>query len=211
MRHATWYFDFLSPYAYLQLKQMDQLPRDVAVTFQPVLFAGLLNHWGQLGPVEIPGKKVHTMLVTHWRAQSKGIAFRPPPRVPFNPLAVLRLAIALGASRETVTQIFDHIWAEGHDGQDEGSLDGLAEKLGVADWRGETARAAVKAQLRTNTEAAIAAGVFGVPTFVIEGQMFWGDDSFELMCDWLADPGVLDNDEVRRLLALDAGAERKRG
>ncbi|MEO1458067.1 MAG: DsbA family protein, partial [Pseudomonadota bacterium] len=85
-RAADWYFDFISPYAYLQFARLPELPDDVTVTLRPVLFAGLLEHWGQLGPAEIPMKRVHTGMVTRWRAEARGLPFRPPPRHPFNPL-----------------------------------------------------------------------------------------------------------------------------
>ena len=59
-RTALWHFDFVSPYAYLQFRQLDRLPDDLEVLFRPVLFAGLLDHWKQLGPAEIPAKKAST-------------------------------------------------------------------------------------------------------------------------------------------------------
>ena len=90
VRRAEWFFDFISPYAYLQFHQLRRLPDDIDVRFRPVLFAGLLNHWGQLGPAEILAKKRHTFLLTRWRAQKLGLPFRPPPRHPFNPLTLLR-------------------------------------------------------------------------------------------------------------------------
>lgn len=210
MRQAIWYFDFISPYAYLQFHQMTRLPGDVEVAYRPVLFAGLLNHWGQLGPAEIPTKKSHTFLLTQWRAQKAGLAFKAPPRHPFNPLTVLRLAIAKGSDRATVGTIFDHIWGSGHDGQDPASLTALAVKLGVDDIVAATGDQAVKDTLRQNTEAAVAAGVYGVPSFLVDGTLFWGDDMFDMMLEWLADPAVLENPEAQRIMALEPAAERKK-
>ena len=71
MRQADWFFDYISPYAYLQFHQLRALPKDVEVTLRPVLFAGLLNAWGQLGPAEIPAKKAHTFLLCQWRARAE--------------------------------------------------------------------------------------------------------------------------------------------
>lgn len=210
MRRALWHFDFVSPYAYLQFRQLDRLPDDVALVFRPVLFAGILAHWKQLGPAEIPGKKASTFLLTRWRAQKRGVPFRAPPRMPFNPLTLLRLAIALGGGRDIVATIFDHVWAEGRDGQAPESIAALAEKLGVDDVPALIDDPAVKATLRANTEAAIAAGVFGVPSFEIDGHVFWGDDMFELMLEWLDDPALLDDAETRRIMTLAPAAERRR-
>ena len=210
MRQADWFFDVISPYAYLQFRQLHRLPDDVEVRFRPVLFAGLLNHWGQLGPAEIEAKKRHTFLLTRWRAQKLGLPFKAPPRHPFNPLTLLRLAIALGSDSAAIGVIFDHIWADGQDGQDPDSLARLAEKLGIDDLAAATSDAAVKDQLRLNTEAAVSNGVYGVPTFMIEGQIFWGDDMFELMLEWLNGSPVMAELESQRIMALPPASERKR-
>jgi len=210
MRQADWFFDVISPYAYLQFRQLHRLPDDVQVRFRPVLFAGLLNHWGQLGPAEIEAKKRHTFLLTRWRAQKLELPFKAPPRHPFNPLTLLRLAIALGSDSAAIGVIFDHIWADGQDGQDPDSLAHLAEKLGIDDLAAVTNDAAVKDQLRLNTEAAVLNGVYGVPTFLIEDQIFWGDDMFELMLEWLNGSPFMGEPESRRIMALPPASERKR-
>lgn len=57
MTKAKWYFDFISPFAYLQLARFSQLPADLDITPVPVVFSALLKHWGQLGPAEIPPKR----------------------------------------------------------------------------------------------------------------------------------------------------------
>ena len=68
MRHADWYFDFISPFAYLQNAVFYHLPDDLEVTRKPVLFAGLLGHWEHKGPAEIPRKRVFTLRHTKWLA-----------------------------------------------------------------------------------------------------------------------------------------------
>lgn len=209
MRQADWFFDFISPYAYLQFRQMDRLGPDVSVRLRPVLFAGLLNHWGQLGPAEILAKKRHTFLLTRWRAQKLDLPFRPPPRHPFNSLTLLRLALAKDCDHDAVGIIFDHIWAEGQDGQAPESILALAEKLGIADVAAATGTDTVKAALRENTEFAAENGVYGVPSFLIEGQLFWGDDMFDMMLEWLDNPAMLEDAESQRIMALPPAAERK--
>jgi len=210
VRQADWYFDFISPYAYLQFHRMDRLPADVVVNYRPVLFAGLLNHWGQLGPAEIPNKKTHTFLLSRWRAEKLGLPFKAPPRHPFNPLMVLRLAIAMNATRGAIGAIFDHIWADGLDAQAPDSMMALAEKLGVDDISSVTGAQVVKDQLRANTQEAVARGVYGVPTFASEDHLFWGDDMFDMMLEWLVDPAILDEPEARRMAMLPPAAERPR-
>ena len=87
-----WYFDFISPFAYLQWMVLRRDHADLDINPKPLLFAGLLKHWGQLGPAELPGKRVHTYRLVLWQARQMGIALRFPPAHPFNPLPALRLA-----------------------------------------------------------------------------------------------------------------------
>ena len=105
--------------------------------------------------------------------------------------------------------IFRHIWAEGNDGQDPESLAALATSLGVEDLEARVGEAAVKQQLHANTEEAIERGVFGVPTFVVGEELFWGEDSTGMMLDYLADPELFQSREFERLDNLPAAAQRK--
>ena len=127
---ADWYFDFISPYAYLQLASFERLPPDLEVRLRPVLFAGLLGHWDNMGPAEIPAKRRQTYRYCHWLAGKRGVPFKAPPRHPFNPLAILRLALVLGAEREPVRRIFHHVWGAGHDGQDPEAVEFFSELWG---------------------------------------------------------------------------------
>ncbi len=208
-RQADWYFDFVSPYAYLQLEAFDRLPDDLEVTMRPVLFAGLLGHWENKGPAEIPAKRRQTYRHCHWLASKRGVPFKTPPRHPFNPLAVLRLAVALEAEPAVVRAIFRHIWADGHDGQNPESLGALARALGVGDVAARIGDPAVKDRLRRNTDEAIARGVFGIPTFVIEDELFWGQDVTGMMLDYLRDPELFRRGDLARLGDLPIAAERK--
>ncbi len=207
--HADWYFDVVSPYAYLQFATFDRLPSDVQVQIKPVLFAGLLGAWDNMGPAEIPAKRRQTYRYCHWLAAKRGIPFKTPPRHPFNPLAVLRLAVALGAEPKVVGTIFRHIWGAGHDGQDPESLAALAAALGVGDFEARVSDPAVKRQLRANTDEAIARGVFGVPSFAIGEEIFWGEDATGMMLDFLADPELFRRGDLGRLRDLPAAAQRK--
>ena len=206
---ADWYFDVVSPFAYLQFESFHRLPRDLAITLKPVLFAGLLGHWEHKGPAEIPAKRRQTYRYCHWLAGQRGIPFKAPPRHPFNPLTVLRLAIALDAAPEAVGAIFRHIWAEGKDGQDPDSLAALAASLGVEDLEARVSDPAVKQHLRANTDEAIAHGVFGIPTFVIGEEVFWGDDQTGMMLEFLGDPEAFRRGEFERIRDLPVAAARK--
>ena len=207
MRAAAWYFDFVSPFSYLCFERLRELPADVAIEFRPVLFAGLLNHWGQKGPAELASKRRYTYRWTHWWAQRLGIPFRYPAGHPFNPLHHLRLAIACACTPEAIRRIFEALWTTGGDAADPAAFAQLARSLGV-----DAARLGdpeIKDTLRRNTEQAAARGVFGVPTFEVEGELFWGADSIDFVRAFLADPSVVRNDEMRRLDGLPVAAVRK--
>jgi 2-hydroxychromene-2-carboxylate isomerase len=196
-----WYFDFVSPYSYFAQHRLKELPGPVA--YKPVLFAGLLNHWGQKGPAEIPAKRKWTYRSCVWTARTLGIPFRFPTLHPFNPLPHLRLALACDCAPQAVHRIFDFVWTTGEDAADPTRFAALCDELKVR----QTQLAEVKDLLRKNTDEAMARGVFGVPSFVIRDEVFWGADSIEFAKAFLADPRTLD-DEMRRVDSLPAGAKR---
>jgi 2-hydroxychromene-2-carboxylate isomerase len=207
MRTATWYFDFISPFAHIGLHRLKELPSDLSIEYRPVLFAAMLNHWGQKGPAELPTKRRYSYRWSHWWAHSLGIPLRYPAAHPFNPLHHLRLAIACGAKPDAVRKIFDSIWTTGAEASDPARFAALAKGLGVSKDALESAE--VKNTLRQNTEAAIQRGVFGVPTFDVDGELFWGADSIEFLKDFLANSSVIRNPEMQRLDELPVAAARK--
>jgi 2-hydroxychromene-2-carboxylate isomerase len=204
----SWVFDVISPFAYLSLKELSRLPPDVEVEFVPVLFAGLLNHFGQVGNAEIEAKRQFTYRFVLWRAMSLGIAMRMPPAHPFNPLQALRLIVAAGSNRRAVETVFDAVFLRGRDVTDPATIADLGHRLNVADPERVLNDATVKQKLRTNTDWAILRGVFGVPTFVIRDQIFWGHDSLDMTIDYLRDPRQFENPEMERIRSLPVGVVR---
>ena len=210
MMRADWYFDFISPFSYLQLARIHDLRQRIDITPIPIVFGAVLAHHGQLGPAEIRGKREFTYRFVQWTAERDNVAFRFPPAHPFNPIAALRLAIAAGTSWDAIGAIFDHIWKHGRAGDGIGALADVARAIGVDDAETAVAREDIKTALRANTEAALAAGVFGVPTLRIGGELFWGYDATAMIEDWLAQPERFDSPEYRRIAALPRAIERKR-
>ena len=207
MRAAIWYFDFVSPFAYICLHRLKELPPDLSIEYRPVLFAGLLNHWGQKGPAELPTKRRYTYRWSYWWALSLGIPLRYPAAHPFNPLHYLRLAIACKSKPEAVRTIFAAIWTTGADAADPGRFSALLKELEISPE--DLEKPEIKNSLRKNTDEAAQRGVFGVPTFEIEGELFWGADSIEFLVDFLANPAAVHNVEIRRLDTLPVSAARK--
>ena len=204
--HADWYFDFISPFAYLQWPRVRALP---GVRYRPVLLAGLLNHHGQKGPAELPAKRLFTYRHVQWKAERAGIPLRFPPAHPFNPLPALRLCLHAGASAEAIEAIFDHLWRDGLPGDDARSLEPVARRLGIEDVQAALGDPAAKAALQANFDEAIARGVFGVPTLVSGDALYWGEDATAMFEDMRADPGRLARGEMARLADLPIGASRR--
>jgi len=130
-----------------------------------------------------------------------------PARHPFNPLSTLRLLVALGAGRSQVEQAFDFIYEQGRD--PERDWRGLCDALHVTDADALVADPAVKQRLIANTEQAADAGVFGVPTFIVRGELFWGADTIEWMNAFVDDPGMFERGEMSRAAQIEFGVHRK--
>ncbi|HEX7891257.1 MAG TPA: 2-hydroxychromene-2-carboxylate isomerase [Ramlibacter sp.] len=184
MKHITFYFDFLSPYAYLAFEKLPEALKGASygVDYRPVLFAGFLKHHGQLGPAEIPPKRDWTYRQVLWLAHAHGIPLQLPAAHPFNPLGVLRLALACGneglVNRHVAETVFRHVWRGGADAADPQRLQELRAQLQP---QRDPASEEVKAELKANTDAAIAKGLFGVPTCEVEGRLFWGLDGLPML------------------------------
>ena len=207
-RRAAWYFDFISPFAYLQWQRLRTLAGRLALEPRPIVLAAILTERGQKGPAEIPAKRVFTYQYVQWRAQAQGIALRFPPAHPFNPIAALRLCVACGCSADAVSAIYAHVWRDGRAGDTAEALAPVAAKLGIADVASAIAAPEVKANLREHTDAALRDGVFGVPTVRLDGRLFWGDDATPMLEAYLADPSWFESDEMKRIAGLPVAASR---
>jgi 2-hydroxychromene-2-carboxylate isomerase len=190
MKHITFYLDFISPYAYLAFEKLPValMGHSYSVTYKPILFAALLKHHGQLGPAEMPGKRDWTYRQVLWQAHTQGVELQLPASHPFNPIGLLRLAVASQAqglpNRYVCETLFRHVWCGGAEAGDPARLAALTAQLqptrSVQDI-------AVKDQLKAHTDEAIGLGVFGVPTFVVDDKLFWGFDALPMLQAYLSD------------------------
>jgi 2-hydroxychromene-2-carboxylate isomerase len=207
MKQIDWYFDFISPFSYLQSELLHSLPGDVTITFRPVLFAGLLSHWENKGPAEIVPKRLWTFEHCAWLAHKHGIPMTMPPHHPFNPLPLLRLCIALGSTQDVVHRLFRYVWREGKLPTDEAHWTALLSELGATPDMLDAPE--VKQQLRSNGEMAIAANVFGVPTAVMDNRCFWGLDSTDMLVAYLRGDPFFRSDLLRQAQTLPQGVQRQ--
>lgn len=185
MKQLVFHFNVVSPYAWLAFQRLPQVLEgfSVNVEYRPVLLAGLLQHWGSKGPAEIEPKRQWTFRHVHWLAGQQGTPLDTPAVHPFNPLPLLRLALACGPNRRVVGTLFRHVWVGGADAVAPARVAALTAALAP---QRDPNGAEVKAELRAATEAAAAAGVFGVPTVECEGRLFWGLDGLPMLRDALA-------------------------
>jgi 2-hydroxychromene-2-carboxylate isomerase len=192
MKRITFWFDVVSPFAYLAFERLPQALEGLSygVEYRPILFAGLLGHWGQKGPAEIEPKRAWTFRHVAWLAAQQGTPIATPATHPFNPLPLLRLAVACGqggaCNRRVAEALFRHVWQGGTDAidaTDAARLEALSAQLMPA--RHPQADD-VKAELRASTDAAVAQGVFGVPSYGIDGRVLWGLDALPMLRDALA-------------------------
>ena len=202
---VDWYFDFISPFAYLQHYRLSRKHPDIRLNPIPVLFGALLQAHGHKGPAEIPRKRTMTYRHCQWLAEESGTPLKFPPEHPYRPLPVLRLCIAAGSTPTAVDRIFGAIWAEGRNPADPEVLISLGHEIGLDDPVAAVQSDEVKSRLRKNTETAVELGVFGVPTMSIGDALFWGYDMTDLALAYLEDPGLFDSGEYSRLAELPNG------
>jgi 2-hydroxychromene-2-carboxylate isomerase len=212
MTHITFWFDFISPYAYLAFEKLPEVLKGLSyrVDYRPVLFAGLLKQHGQKGPAEIAPKRDWTYRQVLWLGHAHGIPIQLPAAHPFNPLGLLRLALACGegglVNRYVAEAVFRHVWRSGADAA---SARRLAELRAQLEPLHDPAGEAVKAQLKANTDEAIARGLFGVPTCETEGRLFWGFDGLPMLREYLDGGDWFATPAWQQAASLPSGQTRK--
>jgi 2-hydroxychromene-2-carboxylate isomerase len=209
------HFDLLSPYAYLAWTQIHALAARHGRSVEPipVLFAALLNAHGQKGPAEIPAKRVYVFKDALRTAHRLGVPLAPPPSHPFNPLLALRVAslpMSGEARRALVDGLFAATWGSGPGVTEPEVVASIARAAGLD---GEQAvrdanSMEAKDRVRRQTEEAIAAGVFGVPAMLVDGELFWGLDSFPNLERFLEGRDPIDLGALARWAGTPATARR---
>ena len=197
MREIHFYFDVISPYAWLAFKALPATLEGIEhrVHYHPVVFGAMLKHHGQLGPAELPGKRDWTYRQVLWLAKQQGTELQMPASHPFNSLALQRMAAATSPdgkpSRDVVEAIFKHVWCSGLEAADEARIAELQKHLtqlvqfAEPGFQIDIQSPEVKQQLLQQTQAAIDLGLFGVPSMVVDGQVFWGQDALPMLRAYL--------------------------
>jgi 2-hydroxychromene-2-carboxylate isomerase len=178
------YFDYVSPYAYVAWGQIHALAARTrrGVEAVPVVFGALLSAHGTKGPAEVPAKRAYLIGDVYRKARHAGLPLVLPPAHPFNPLLALRvssLPMEHAARRHLVDALFAAAWGTGGGAETAEQVAAAACRAGLDGDALVTAAGTTetKARLRAQTEEAIALGIFGVPTAVADGELFWGVDA----------------------------------
>ncbi|KPK17379.1 MAG: hypothetical protein AMJ62_01665 [Myxococcales bacterium SG8_38] len=213
-RRLYFHFDYISPYSYLAWRRLDEVARrhDLRVEVRPTLLAALLDHWGHKGPAEIPPKRAYMFKDCIRTAAAWNVPLAPPFSHPFNPLAPLR-ATLLEMDDETrqalVTRLFSATWAESLDVGSAQVVARICAETGVPDALRRIQDPAVKLRLHDASNEAIQLGVFGVPTMIVGGELFWGADSFAHLERYLDGRDPVRAEDVQEWIAVSATAHRK--
>ncbi len=199
------HFDYISNNAYLAWLELPKLAARYGRRIEPVptLFAGLLGAHGQLGPAEIPAKAAWMFRNTLRKAALLGVPLNAPVHHPFNPLLALRVSSVPASEAErarAITALFDAVWVQREHVSEPATVARVLRAVGLDGARlvAEASAEPAKARLRADTDAAIARGVFGVPTMLVGDELFWGYDDFPMLELHLAGRDPLAPDAVAR-------------
>lgn len=210
------YFDPISPYAWLastRLKEIEQ-QTGAQIIVKPILFAGLLKAHGNIGPAEIAAKRIYTFRDVMRRANALGLRMESVPNHPFNPLLALRVCTVfedVADRRKVALALLDAGWSEGHDITSEATVRDVVTRCGYDDDLAIKAASdpIIKQALIDNTNAAIEIGIFGVPTFRIDNEIFWGEDRIGELLNYMNGQRI-DEAKLQGILAREAAVHRKR-
>lgn len=210
---VEFYFDPVSPYAWLGAEQIDGITEvGGQIVCRPILLAALLNENATKGPAEVPAKRAYVFQDVMRQAKRLDLPFVGPPSHPFNPLAALRAIHAIENEAQQLMlarRLLAAVWREGIDVGDPRGLHAVLTHCG---FDADAVCAAsvipeVKLRLRNTTQHAIDVGIFGVPTFRLRDELFWGSDRVDAVI-WTLKGGTIDQAFYEDVLARPVAAVR---
>jgi 2-hydroxychromene-2-carboxylate isomerase len=188
-RTVEFYFDVGSPAAHIAWHRLPKVFEGKArIAYRPVLLGGVFQATGNQSPAMVPAKGKYMFADLARYARRDGIPFQNNPFFPINTLMLMRGAVGLQMQDEArmvryVDAMFRAIWVEGKNMNDPAVVGAVLQQAGFdsAQLLALTADPAVKERLKTATQEAVERGVFGAPTFFVDGEMYWGQDRIDFI------------------------------
>lgn len=187
---VQFFFDVGSPAAYIAWKQLPQVCRETgaAIAYKPMLLGGVFQATGNHSPTTVPAKGRYMMDDLGRFAARYGAAFQQNPHFPINTLMLMRGAAGLQMWEPArfvpyVDAVYSAIWAEAKNMNDPATVGAVLQAAGFDPGAllAMTGEQAVKDRLKAITQEAVERGVFGAPTFFVDGQMQWGQDRLDFV------------------------------
>ncbi|MBV1911778.1 MAG: 2-hydroxychromene-2-carboxylate isomerase [Kangiellaceae bacterium] len=217
MRKLEFYFDYLSPYAYFAWNKVEKLcsSHSIELIIKPIVFGKLLDHWGQLGPAEIPPKREWLIKYCLYYAQQNELPLLFPKKHPFNSLTALRVSLkeVSGAYQsKLVSAIFNSGWGKGADIGYNHVISEIIRNVGLDPQEviDRVTKDETKLLLKESTNEAISKGVFGIPTIIYGEELFWGNDQFEYLSQIIKGKYKANNKLVRDIISKPSAIDRQR-
>ena len=186
IKEIDFYFDFISPYSYIAHKKIKTI-ESVNFNYKPVLVGGLHNLQGITAPAFIKAKLKHMISDCDLIAKKDKSNFIWNSKFPINSLNIMRGYIFVNDQNKDMylNVIFDAYWKNNLDTSNEDVLKILLEKckINVNEFFEGTKDKKIKEELKNITQAAHNKEIFGTPTFVVNGKIFWGQDRLEFALD----------------------------
>ncbi len=187
MAKVEFHFDFGSPNAYLAHQVIPRIQARTGAKFEyvPILLGGVFKLTNNRSPAEkmagIKNRLEYERLELQRFVRRYDVPFNWNPFFPVNTLLIMRGAVAAqlsGIFERYVSEVFRHMWAEPKDMDDPAVVGAALTESGfdAAALLARTQEAEVKDQLLKNTEASVARGTFGSPTFFVGDEIFFGKD-----------------------------------
>jgi 2-hydroxychromene-2-carboxylate isomerase len=198
VRTLDFWFDYSCPYAYLGSTQVEELARRTGATlaFCPMLLGGVFRAMGtpqNMMDVLSPPKALHNLNDMHRWAEFFGVPLSVPPGHPFRTVEALRATLLTHCDPAVIHGFYRAYWVEGQKPSEPSTLRAVLSSAGhdadavIAHLQDSD----VKDDLRRRTDQAVALGIFGAPTFIVDRtQLYWGQDRIDFVARALVGPAT---------------------
>ena len=180
------YFDFGSPYTFLAHKGIRKIEKEnsIKVKYMPVLLGALLKLTGVKANIDVPIKGKYMIKDCKLWAEKYNIEFKFNNYFPIITLNLMRCALVAenkGFSQIFINKVFDAIWKDGLNLNDNSILEKLLKNIDInpKNFLIEAIDLKIKNELKKRTDEAYKKGVFGTPSFIVNNKIFWGQDRLQ--------------------------------